>query len=415
MSLPIVVLPNEEKWDCHRCGICCRGSIIPLSDQDLAKLRSQKWEEHPEYRHTPIYVRHRDSSKPYQLAKRSDGACVFLDEQGLCRIQSEFGCDAKPTVCRVFPLQLIPRDKQVVLTTRRACPSSAADLGQSLQGHLPLIKQLVREGSLSAESIAAPALKAGERRDWKMIHVALETIARLLNDQRYPPVRRLVHALQFANLLERARTKRMDDQKLAELIHTLEEVVVEESKFVFAERRPPKWYARVFFRQMAVECARLHPQFQPRSSWSERLNLTRTALRVARGRGPTPFLHPPFPSSSFADLEKPLGPVLPAIDSPLTRLIESSSASYLYALADRRGWSVIDSLRGLSVLFPVGLWLLRWVSYGREPQVQDMVNIVVALDRSQGYRSLAGSIHRGRLTILSASGELERLVAWYAQ
>ena len=76
---------------------------------------------------------------------------------------------------------------------------------------------------------------------------------------------------------------------------------------------------------------------------------------------------------------------------------------------------MIDSLRGLSVLFPVGLWLLRWVSYGREPQVQDMVNIVVALDRSQGYRSLAGSIHRGRLTMLSASGELERLVAWYAQ
>ena len=34
-SLPLRALPIIEQWDCQGCGICCRGSIIPLSDDDL--------------------------------------------------------------------------------------------------------------------------------------------------------------------------------------------------------------------------------------------------------------------------------------------------------------------------------------------------------------------------------------------
>lgn len=79
-----------------------------------------------------------------------------------------------------------------------------------------------------------------------------------------------------------------------------------------------------------------------------------------------------------------------------------------------QGWSIIDSLRGLAILFPVGLWLLRLASHGREPTQQDMVNLVVALDRGQGYGSLNGSLHRWRLSTLASQNELERLVVWYA-
>ena len=73
-----------------------------------------------------------------------------------------------------------------------------------------------------------------------------------------------------------------------------------------------------------------------------------------------------------------------------------------------------ESIRGLVSLFPVGLWLLRWVSHGRNPTSEDMIQIVVALDRGQGFASLTGPLHRMRLQML-ASGELERLVVWYAR
>lgn len=414
MSLPIVILPTGEKWDCHHCGICCRGSLVPLYDEDLARLRSQKWDEHPEFRNTTVIVRNQFSKNAFRLAHRADGSCVFLSDQGLCRIHSELGYEAKPTICRVFPLQLVPRNGRVALTARRACPSAAADSGQLLKQHLPFIQQFVRDGRLSTKAIEPPALKTGEHRNWKTVELALETASHLLLDQRFPPVRRMVHTLQFANLLAKAKTKPMEDKKLAELINTLAQLVPEESKPFFDDRGPPSGYARMVFRSMGIEFARLHPQFRPTASWSQRIQLLNTLFRLVRGSGPLPEIQPPFPQVRFEQLELPLGLLDPSIDYPLARLIEASSASYIYALADRKGWSVVESIRGLVSLFPVGLWLLRWVSHGRNPTSEDMIQIVVALDRGQGFASLTGQLHRVRLQMLS-SGELERLVVWYAR
>ena len=414
MSLPIVILPTTEKWDCHQCGICCRGSLIPLYDEDLARLRSQKWEEHPEFRNTPVMVRNQSSKKAFRLAHRADGSCVFLSDQGLCRIHSELGFEAKPTICRVFPLQLVPRNGKVVLTARRACPSAAADRGQLLKQHLPFVQQFIRDGRLSTKAIEPPPLKAGEQRNWKTVEFVLETVSHLLLDERFPPVRRMVHTLQFANLLSNAKTKPMEDKKLTELIKTLAQLVPDESKHFFDDRRPPSGYARMVFRSMGIEFARLHPQFRPIPSWSHRIQLLNTFFRLVRGGGPLPEIQPPFPQVRLEQLELPLGLLDPSIDYPLARLIEATSASYIYALADRKGWSVVESIRGLVSLFPVGLWLLRWVSHGRNPTAEDMVHIVVSLDRGQGFASLTGPLHRFRLQMLS-SGELERLVVWYAR
>lgn len=415
MSLPIVILPTDEKWDCHQCGICCRGSLIPLNDADVARLQSQKWSEHPDYRGTQIMVGTRSTKKRYRLAQRTDGSCVFLNEKGLCRIHSELGFEAKPTICRVFPLQLVPRNGVAALTIRRACPSSAADKGSPLKNHLPFMQQFVREGRLTTDRIDPPDLKQRESRDWKVVALALETASELLLDKRYPPVRRLVHALQFANLLDKAKTKPMDDKKLADLIGTLGQIVPEESKPYFNDRKPPSAYASMLFRSMGIEFARLHPMFRARPSWSHRMDLARTLIRLARGRGALPNLAPAFPGAQYDDLECPLGALDLAVDFPLARHIEASSASYIYALADRRGWSVVDSIRGLVATFPLGLWMLRWVSHGRQPTVEDMIQIVVAIDRGQGYAPLTGQLQRGRLKLLSGNGELERLIVWFAR
>ncbi len=389
--------------------------MIPLDDDDVKRLHSQKWHEHSDYRETPIMVSNRSSKKSYRLAQRLDGSCVFLNDNGLCRIHSELGYEAKPTICRVFPLQLVPRNGTVALTIRRACPSSAADKGLALKEHLPFVKQMVRQGRLSPKAIAPPALKTGENREWKTIGLTLETASQLLQDQRYPPVRRIVHVLRFANLLSNAKTKRMDAKKLNELIEALAQIVSEESKPFFSDRRPPGAYANVLFRSMGIEFARLHPEFHAYPTWSNRLQLARTLFRLVRGSGALPNFEPAFPSAQFDGMEHSLGQLPSSVDYPLARLIETLSASYIYALADRRGWSVVDSIRGLATLFPIGLWLLRWASQGRNPTSEDMISIVVALDRGQGFAPLTGQLQRLRLHLLSTHGELERLVVWYAK
>jgi len=146
-----------------------------------------------------------------------------------------------------------------------------------------------------------------------------------------------------------------------------------------------------------------------------RMELARTLIRLVTGRGALPDLAPAFLSAKFSDQECLLGALDHSIDFPLARHIEASSASYIYAIADRRGWSVVDSIRGLVATFPLGLWMLRWVSHGRQPTVEDMLQIVVALDRGQGYAPLTGQLQRRRLKMLSGNGELERLIVWYTR
>ncbi|MFO1064336.1 MAG: YkgJ family cysteine cluster protein [Pirellulales bacterium] len=415
MSLPIITLDNEEKWDCHTCGYCCRGSVVPLSDDDVRLLQSQKWNEEPEYRRTAIMTRYRGRKKAYRLAHRADGSCVFLMDNGLCRVHAKFGLENKPTICQIFPLQLIPTDKRAVLTFRRACPSAAADLGKPTEDYLPFIKDFVKAGRLEAEAIPAPMIKPGESRDWKGARIVLDAAAGLLNDDRYPPVRRLVHALQFAQLVAKAKLRNLNDKQFADLIATLVDVVPDESKPFFAERTEPKGYAKVLFRLAAVDVARLHPACRHRPQWGSRLRMVRNAWRSLRGKGPAPVVDPCYPDVDLKELDQAAGILDAEIYKPLNRFLETTSSSFLYALADRRGWSIIESIRALALLFPIGMWLLRWQGRGRQLQREDMLLIVVALDRSLGYTPLSGALHRARLSLLSAHEELERLVVWYAR
>ncbi|MCC6509157.1 MAG: hypothetical protein IT423_08625, partial [Pirellulaceae bacterium] len=242
-----------------------------------------------------------------------------------------------------------------------------------------------------------------------------ELAGELLQDERYPPVRRLVHVLQYAGFLSAAKTAKMTDPQVIELASTLAELASEESKPFFSDRQSPTGYSKVLFRLMAVDCARLHPECEHKSQWFARLQLMKLAWKVANGTGSTPCIGRVYGRMKFEELEKPLVAMRPEIYLPLNRFVETMSASYMYAIADRQGWSVVESIRGLAMLFPVGLWLLKWISCGREPTVNDMLSIVVSLDRSQGYAPLVGSLHRRRLAVLSHNSQLERVVVWYAR
>ncbi|MEO8270771.1 MAG: YkgJ family cysteine cluster protein [Aureliella sp.] len=415
MPLPIVTLKNDERWDCHQCGFCCRGSSILLSVEDAERLRSQKWGEQPEYEKTRIMVPHRGAGSSLRLARRDDGTCIFLNEDGLCRIHAKFGLEAKPTMCRTFPMQLIPHEKHAVLTYRRACPSAAADRGTLANERVALIKQMVHDDCLKAEAIMPPLLKSGEQRNWKTIRIVLESVGELLRDGRYPPVRRVVHALQFASNIDAAKTRRLTDHQIAELARTLVELMPQVAKLFFEDRKSPTGISKVLFRLTAVSCARLHPLCRHEANWISRLDLAGTSWKCLRGSGKTPVLGNAFPAATFEYLEQPLGIKSPDVYLPLSRLIETTSESFLYALANRGRWSVTDSIRGLGLLFPIGMWLLRWQACHREPTMEDMLNIVVALDRSQGYQPLSGTQQRLKLAMLGFNGELERLVVWYAR
>ena len=131
--------------------------------------------------------------------------------------------------------------------------------------------------------------------------------------------------------------------------------------------------------------------------------------QLARATNILPELHPRFPAISLDQLERPLGPLRADVLLPLERFYQGHAVSKRYALG-APGGSLIDSARRLAFAFPMSLWMLRWLADGREPAAEDMVQIVVALERGLVLPALNRATH-----YLAESGELERLIAWYGR
>ncbi len=416
MTLPIRTLPINERWDCHSCGFCCRSTKFKLSDDDLKKLREQHWEQHPEFRGVPIVTRHGWLRKYYQLGKEPDGACIFLTEDNLCRIHRDRGEAAKPLFCRLFPFQLVPLEKFAYVTLRQYCPSAVADNGRPLEEHLQYVAQLAEEGKLAAKPITLPAIIPGSRRTWDDLLMVAAALDRLMLDVRYPVVRRLVHGLQFCNLLEQSRLNRIPSDELIPLLDKLAATATSERNEEFFTRpRPPERAARVLFRQILFVYLRLHPNYHAGHSWGERWRLICGAMNFARGKGQLKFIENNFPAATFETLEQPLGQLDPELLRPLDRFFEKATGARQYLLLGDTSWTLLDCFRAMAVSHAVALWLLRLTCGNRPPILEDIFKVVRTIDRGQGYDPLLSGSHQRRIASLNRLGELSRILAWYAR
>ena len=414
MTLPIRTLPIVQQWDCHACGLCCHGTIIPLDAEELARLRQQAWQRHPDCQGVRLTERN-GLWGGRRLAHRKDGACVFLTSEGRCLIHQEHGEAAKPLICRTFPFQLVPLEDFAYLTLRRYCPSAAADKGRKLEEHLSAVRQLAEQKRPPLVATRPPVVTGRHRRSWQDTLRVVEVIQRLMLDDRYPPVRRLVHALQFCRLLEMCRLHRLASGRLGPLLEMLEISAMKEADESFRTRRRPGRAAANLFRQTAFEYFRLHPKFDAKKSWGERIRLVRSAIAFGLGRGRVPRVHSGCPQSTFESLERPLGHQGIEVLGPLNAYFEIAAASKQYALLGRRHWSIVESFRALAMAYPVAMWMLRLGCGDRPPEFEDVIDVVGMIDRGQGYGPLCGRRHHLRIKAAARRGGLERLAVWYAQ
>jgi Fe-S-cluster containining protein len=415
MSLPIKPLPILERWDCHGCGICCHGAEVFLSDEDLKRLRDQHWEKHPDFRDKKILARHGLFARRYRLAHRKDGTCVFQDADNLCRIHREFGYDAKPHVCRMAPLQMVPLEQFAYVTLRRYCPSAAADDGRPIKEQLDEYRRLAVASGAAPEPAEPPKLTRRYRRPWKEAMAVAGVLEKFMLDERYPLVRRLVHGLEFCQLLDGCRLKKIEGQRLSELLSVLRTTAVESSGELFENREPPSRMAGRMFRQAALEYLRLHPDFVPESSWRERGRMIRAAFTYARGKGQVPCFRLNFPPATFDALDRPLGALPLELMQPLTNYFESATVSLRYAMFKGSGWSIVEGFESLALGLPVALWMLRFACGPRTPEVQDAIRLVMMLDRGETHASFVNLQHRARVRFLAGDRKISKLIAWYAR
>ena len=137
MAWPVRNLPVIQNWDCHGCGECCREYEVHVTEAERQRILAQGWDKDPAIGNVPLFV----AVGPWWRRKwrlntrASDDGCIFLNEQGRCRIHAKFGGPAKPLACRVYPFTLTPAGDHWRVGIRFACPSVTDNLGRPVSDH----------------------------------------------------------------------------------------------------------------------------------------------------------------------------------------------------------------------------------------------------------------------------------------
>ncbi len=423
MTVPLRQLPVAQNWDCHVSGNCCKEYIVPVSDEERQRIEDQGWATDPELQGVKLF---RYSGPPWarrpHLNHRPDGSCVFLSAEGRCRIHERFGAAAKPLPCRLFRFILVPAGDHYRVGLRFACPSAAANKGRALSEHdadlrdfailLERRENVPQSGGL--EAVPPPPLRPGQRVDWQDLLRFADVFTALLRDRSDRIERRLRKCLALITLCRQADFKAIRGQRLVEFLKLVSAGLEAEVAHDPTTVAPPGKVGRLLFRQALALFARKDhgPNRGPQTK--SRLRLLRALLTFAKGVGEVPRLHGWVPEMTFEKAELPAGPLPEEAEAVLERYYLIKVGSLQFCGVTNFGMSFLEGLDALLLTYPMLMWLRR--GFGEQSATAAITRSLSIIDDNFGYHPLSGTA-RQRLSyrILSRTGELERLIAWYSR
>ncbi len=442
MRLPIYIpeLP-AQKYSCHGCGACCRDFTVQLTDADMQKLHDQGWKERlgQEY-----VVKFRGHS---WLKQTDDGACVFLGDNGLCKVHAEFGLEAKPLACQFFPFMLSPNTRDTHVGISFACGSVVASKGAPLQTHRDDVRRM---GELLPVSAPMPVKLQGQLiatdAEVSMVEGALD--GWLCKKNISPAVRYQGLAWLITSLLQ-ANLANMRGEKLRQLLSTLTNAVEHELPLLdWPEPTPRAWKLlrqAVFTRIEDPKIGDLLKRGKVASvfgQWSR-------SRKWAAGKGMTPKTQG-FCSIDFAGFENTIGVFAIQLNgdvqvqktAPQVSSLHSLAREFAAAITQQQDAVAMDDLlqrwiratilggrawgsglyglpidQGLGLMLVnllTALWLARFHAAGRGAQSVSLLDLQVAVgrvDRTSGRAVwLATAGERLRVKWLSHSDSMRLLV-----
>jgi lysine-N-methylase len=422
MSLPVRHLPVLQNWDCHVCGNCCKEYQVTITDEERQRIEAQGWQAQPEFADLPLFSRRGPWwARRWQLRRRADGSCIFLSDQGRCRIHERFGAAAKPLPCRLFPFILVPAGNHWRVGLRFACPSAAASKGRPLAAHdkdlAEFADQLARReglpGNPSTADLPPPPLQGRQRVEWSDLMRFVQALLALVRNPADRVERRLRKCLALASLCRQARFDVVKGGQLTEFLGLISASLEGEVPADPAAVPPPSWMGRVLFRQILALFARKdqgpHRGLAAQGRWT----LLGAAWRFARGRGTVPRLNAFLPETTFEQVEAMPTPRSEEAEQVLERYYSVKVASLQFAGATNFGIAFWDGLEMLAATYPAIAWLTRALA---QPGIEGLLHAISLVDDHFGFNRILGT-PRQKLAfrILARTGELSRLIAWYGR
>ena len=367
--------------------------------------------------HLPVCL---PQGRGFRLAHAKDGACVFLDERGLCRIHAKFGEEAKPLACRIFPYVFHPGGKNILVSLRFSCPSVVANRGVALARQTKELERLARlVVPTGTESIAAPRINEEVQPTWPDFFRFNSTLAAILREENCPVQNRVLRALKWIELIEKAGSAVLSGPSLDEVLEALSKSaqaqIPRDLKFV----PEPGGASRAPFRLLLLQYARRDTGSHLQRIWRYRWKLFQAALRFTSGSGEIPPLQEGFRSVPFAALEAAFDGIPPGGQELFTRYFRVKIEGLHYCGPAYYQIPLMEGFRHLALLFAATLWLARWLAVGAGRShltLEDIARALAVADHHHGYSPAFGSANfRRRARMLAKTEDISRFVAWYSR
>lgn len=414
-------LPAIQSWNCHNCSGCCRQHAIEITDEERRRILDQNWtaaDGVPADR--PVVVQEGSVLRRWhRLAHQPDGACVFLDENGLCRIHAKFGEAAKPLACRIYPFAFHPLGKSLRISVRFSCPSVVANRGKPVaERNRELRKIAAVVVPDNAAETPPPKISPRQQVDWNDFERFLSALDAGFAEPGLPVVVKLLQSLKWIDLVDQAQFGALKGARIGEFL----DLIVQAARVEVGDEVPPVEPTgrmnRLQFRLLAGQYARKDTYAADRSVRG-RLRMLRSLLRFARGKGTLPPMQEAFREVPFESLEKPFGGVPAEAEEIFTRYFRVKIQGLHFCGPAYYDWPLTDGFRALALVFPAVMWLARWlaVSANRgEVNADDVAQALAIADHHHGYSPLFGTrAFRRRIQLLTRSGDIAKLCVRYAE
>lgn len=406
--------PGLQRYDCSGCGDCCRGRFaILITEEDRDRIVGQGWTD------TELGLDGRALFKKvgenFHLAHRSNGSCVFLQEDGLCRIHAQHGEAAKPLACRMYPFRLIPLGSQVRVDVRFDCPSTAGNLGRPIHAHHSELNELMKAAlPAEAEAQPVPALYGTKiKLTWVQLGRVTEAFEQVILDVSVDLTRRVRACVNLSDLIRRSDIQQLEGTRFSDFLDGAVAMVQQEAIEDPLVRMELTGMERGAFRQVLGVYGRID-QVGEKAKPIPRLS---TLLRMLAGKGMVPPLREGFPKVTFEDVETWRGIPRGEAAGALERYLHVHLSGMGFFGISFYGRSYLDGLNALLLTFPLVCWFARAYAVSEGLSELDgscVQRALMIVDHQHGITPVLDfPSERYRTTFLCEQTTLRTLMAWY--
>jgi lysine-N-methylase len=270
-----------------------------------------------------------------------------------------------------------------------------------------------------AAGFKPPAIAGAQRLDWGDTMRVVSGLRRIVceNETDTPLPLRLVHALFVAGMLGKATFDKVRGQRIDELIETLVTAAPLETAQSLDEIPAPSGLAKTQFRLIVAQYA--VRDVQERRGIRYRMGKALAGFRLARGKGRTPTMRKDLRPVSFGDIEETFAGEDAEIDRLFERYFDVKLSGMGFCGLACYGWDVVEGFANLALLYPVAMYVARWVARGRGADSVEVGHVERALAIVDPHHGRSGAMAMGnfrrRVGWLAERGELAKLVGWYGR